>query len=898
MAIKAFSTNGALAIGIGSVLPTTQHQQLHIREFYFTVPSLHTNVHSRYAPAYERYGSQINAIHFIGPNKPWKSIPFRSPFLAEKRPAPEPRSSQQAYDYESLVDRWFAVYDKHYRSQPLTAPPFEVKRYLSAWDSPSSGGSFEADSGRPFSLEDLRRIAIEGMTTAGLKSSSLGGRPGEGEYRSMPLEGRFDLMRPKKVHPESEKDPVSTPASSLPEPTVEKNLLDTDRELPMTPISQHLDLPDDPPRWHTLPTPGPNEVPPSPKFRLKSLPPTPTPAPDYYASSAGQTSDSDAFYSVESPVDQANQAPSHLFSQSFPPQQSLPRSDSHGEPMESQHHHHHHHHHNLQHQHPHRHHTEDPRHQQAQHQHGFPFPEQGSVPRPSSPPLISWNPAVEPPPNDPPPPSGFPADTYFTNVWDETRSQSSSHTQKGSPGQPSEFFQAPPPPQIPEALRTQGHYRNVTGEAATGSTPGPDRSKVKPVFPWEDKPRQMPRRVFPESDAPSPTHFIKPKPQTSPTIPPTTAPKAPERKPLKRSPVSPPGLPTSLNYSNAWDNVPSIQNYASRLVRPSPSDPAPAPTFDGSGRRKGAHERSWDEKVEASSRDGDDEDEGDEDENAREADSDDDRVSRQRSHSASSIVEDTRQVQKSAQKFYRSRGVQTIPREKRSQGVQVSVIVEPPSRDKSRRSSLSSKRSVASGSSASPLPSREVNHTPESLPRPGASPTFGSIRPRSTSNGSVGRASPLDPVPRPHRDFITSPSSLPQRPPTKPITSRAPETSKASTPSEVGTSHKSIIPQKAPAPPRASTPARPSIQTGRHILHPTKAPSIASRQISNDSSVGSPPSSVGPVSPRDDQPFTASPLRKGTRVWDPARGVELFKRGSEEVLARFLKMGSWDESTR
>ena len=34
--------------------------------------------------------------------------------------------------------------------------------------------------------------------------------------------------------------------------------------------------------------------------------------------------------------------------------------------------------------------------------------------------------------------------------------------------------------------------------------------------------------------------------------------------------------------------------------------------------------------------------------------------------------------------------------------------------------------------------------------------------------------------------------------------------------------------------------------------------------------------------------------RRGSRVWDPARGVDVFKRGSEEVLARFLRMGSFD----
>jgi len=33
-------------------------------------------------------------------------------------------------------------------------------------------------------------------------------------------------------------------------------------------------------------------------------------------------------------------------------------------------------------------------------------------------------------------------------------------------------------------------------------------------------------------------------------------------------------------------------------------------------------------------------------------------------------------------------------------------------------------------------------------------------------------------------------------------------------------------------------------------------------------------------------------------VWDPARGVDVFKRGSEEVLARFLRMGSFDEEEK
>lgn len=37
------------------------------------------------------------------------------------------------------------------------------------------------------------------------------------------------------------------------------------------------------------------------------------------------------------------------------------------------------------------------------------------------------------------------------------------------------------------------------------------------------------------------------------------------------------------------------------------------------------------------------------------------------------------------------------------------------------------------------------------------------------------------------------------------------------------------------------------------------------------------------------------PVRVGGRVWDPSRGVDVFKRTSEEVLARFLRMGSFEE---
>ncbi len=88
------------------------------------------------------------------------------------------------------------------------------------------------------------------------------------------------------------------------------------------------------------------------------------------------------------------------------------------------------------------------------------------------------------------------------------------------------------------------------------------------------------------------------------------------------------------------------------------------------------------------------------------------------------------------------------------------------------------------------------------------------------------------------------------------------------------------------------------------------APKPATRTIYQRSSSDT-ISSQGPLSPPDSQtiplPVTAaidpviSPRiepshqpRLPVRTWDPARGVDVFKRESEEVLARFLRMGSWE----
>ena len=54
----------------------------------------------------------------------------------------------------------------------------------------------------------------------------------------------------------------------------------------------------------------------------------------------------------------------------------------------------------------------------------------------------------------------------------------------------------------------------------------------------------------------------------------------------------------------------------------------------------------------------------------------------------------------------------------------------------------------------------------------------------------------------------------------------------------------------------------------------------------------SPATSASLITPESTPIMTT---RKNGRVFDPARGVDLFKRSSEEVLARFLRMGSFEE---
>lgn len=848
-ATRVSSTNGEAVIGIGSVSLTTQLPLQHIRAFPFLFIFTASCLSSfRYAPAYERYGSQIKAIHFIGPNKPWNSLAYRTPFSGRQ---PDPTDSvQRAYDYDSLVDRWFDVYDRHYRTQSLLPQtPFEVQRYTAAWDQPTEN-NLQLPPVDALGLDELKRLAIQGMGAFTTDT-----RPGEGIYKTMPLEGRVDLMRPRK-ETKDENPTQAIPKAPQPQLYIPQSFDDSDDHLPAdsfnyeealsTPVARRATLGDDQPRWQTLPTPGPNEIPSSPRLRLVSLPPTPSALPPFPKTPAD-------FYESET------EAENLLLSK-----------------PDNVHHHH----------------TPlSPEPQQEPWQHHHPNDQEASntaPARPISPPVVSWNPAVEPPPNVTPTPNAFPADTYFANIWDHAPSRQNDQPHPGpSPPDSGGFFQPPPPSVIPDTLIKQGHYRNVTGESHLGATPSPDRTKIKTVFPWEAKPRVMPGRVFPDSDAPPPSLFLSPGGQSQTS---TATPSTPETKglsyPIRGMPLSPLyGLPTTLNYANAWDTIPSIQNYASRLVKPPPPPSATlAPAFEDDAYRKGRR-MSRDERAEMSSHDGDDEDNADdEDENEHRAssgnewDDDSDGESTKRRSRRGSVV--TATALKGRKKVYKNRAVQTLTIEKRTQGVQADPPPKPEYKH-SKRSSTSSKRHWAPATGASvvaPTTTKEVTHGGHDF----------SVNTLSQKSKSPSVSpTPLSPL-RSSREFI----ALAIASGTKTAAKAPPlvRTSDSST-SITMPSGNAVMPP-------------PVIVSASHIAPPptsTMSPKISTapmaRRSSNDSSLGSPASSIGPVSPAEGHPVV-SPMRKATRVWDPARGVDLFKRGSEEVLARFLKMGAWEDENR
>lgn len=77
-----------------------------------------SNGNYQYVPAYRHFQSSINLIHFIGPNKPWMLGRYTKQFSGVQ---------------EEVLGRWWAVYDKHYRSVSCYVQDVIVKFSLTLW---------------------------------------------------------------------------------------------------------------------------------------------------------------------------------------------------------------------------------------------------------------------------------------------------------------------------------------------------------------------------------------------------------------------------------------------------------------------------------------------------------------------------------------------------------------------------------------------------------------------------------------------------------------------------------------------------------------------------------------------------------------------------------------------
>ncbi|OWZ54906.1 glycogenin glucosyltransferase [Cryptococcus neoformans 125.91] len=139
-----------------------------------------------WAPAYKRFGHKISNVHFIGPNKPWTSLPGRPAGVSNVK------GKENSYDYLSLIDRWFAVYDKHVRPASALDPDisrrFAVPQTIAAWDSHAN----QARAAATVLPEDKLDLSeLKAATERGVNAFK------SGQYTSLPLEGRVDLIMPK-----------------------------------------------------------------------------------------------------------------------------------------------------------------------------------------------------------------------------------------------------------------------------------------------------------------------------------------------------------------------------------------------------------------------------------------------------------------------------------------------------------------------------------------------------------------------------------------------------------------------------------------------------------------------------------------------------------------------------
>lgn len=515
---------------------------------------------------------------------------------------------------------------------------------------------------------------------------------------------------------------------------------------------------------------------------------------------------------------------------------------------------------------------------------------------------------------------------------------------------PEDFFVPPTPPSIPSHLLREGHYQAIISE-----NPEPDSTKVTTVFPWESQRRRAPGRVFPSADAPPPivTALTGPSPMSGrvrqaekPMVVAEVMTPSPTTVASVTSPILRPSSPKpkhvtrAYNYdwrsegnvaggdmhralrANAWDTIPSIARYAKRLAEPVPGPSSVKP------KEVGFPDKGWNEGIEesdAASHEADDEDD----------ESDDGhpgsgamtpvgtgRSGKRPGHTRTgSSGRGSKHVDKGVSTVYankgigtlqyRSQSVQTIPKSTQSRGVQVNrpplgrryrsessassaslvdrpvATVEPPF-DTTRQRRTRSSGAVAFAPTPTDLPTRNVSPTASPpggvvSPRMNDGPSFMAFREKLRSEGIA----PSPTITTPAAEAFTQPPFTRTS-----MISAGTSSNRNSAAFSTGTNRDSLYTDTQTTP-RSSV-----------ILSPTASinlPTPHIRTSSNETGLTgrtgtTPPDSVGPDSPQDDSTIRAR--RLPGRHWDSRRDVDIFKSQSQDVLARFLKMGGWEEEQK
>ncbi|OCF30806.1 hypothetical protein I316_07529 [Kwoniella heveanensis BCC8398] len=181
-----------------------------------------------WAPAYKRYGHKISNVHFIGPNKPWSNLNGRPAGVSLVK------GKEPSYDYPALLDRWYLVYDTHVRPtaahEPDLSRRFAVPETVAVWNQSGAASGVPHQPEDRLNLEELKSAANRGVSSF---------KPGQ--YTSLPLEGRVDLLMPK---PQLKPSAIALPPSPPPldEPTTLVSPPHTAAPLPQT-IQQQTEQP-------------------------------------------------------------------------------------------------------------------------------------------------------------------------------------------------------------------------------------------------------------------------------------------------------------------------------------------------------------------------------------------------------------------------------------------------------------------------------------------------------------------------------------------------------------------------------------------------------------------------------------------------------------------------------